>query len=214
MFNANSIVIQSFSQHVLERFQNLFSQATASQLASLEQAVTTALETLLHCDCPYHDVPHTILVTDVGLSILQGRQIMRGDLTSDDALQAIVAMLFHDIGYIRQLLPEDNSEQSLVDQGPAFFVSPPAGASDAYMAPYHVKRGTLYIADRFSDDAAIDPVRVAECIEMTRFPVPAADAYQTTDSLPALVRAADLIGQMADPEYQQICGPRSGRAHV
>jgi hypothetical protein len=37
-------------------------------------------------------------VADVGQAILQGRQLARGDLTPHDWLQAVVAMMFHDIG--------------------------------------------------------------------------------------------------------------------
>jgi len=38
---------------------------------------------------------------------------------------------------------------------------------------------------------------------MTRFPVPNDPAYQVTNTEPALVRAADLIGQLADPFYHR-----------
>ncbi len=38
---------------------------------------------------------------------------------------------------------------------------------------------------------------------MTRFPIPDDPAYQETDTEPALVRAADLIGQLADPFYHR-----------
>ncbi len=202
MFNPSSVIVENFSKHVLEQFRRMYSDPDPSQLRSLDQAVHTALETLISCDCPYHDMNHTILVTDVGLTILQGRQVARGDLTSHDWLQAVVAMLFHDIGYIRQLLPQDTAEQSAIDpQGK--FVQPPKGSSDAFMTPFHVTRGAMFVQSRFGNDPAIDTQVVMDCIEMTRFPVPADPAYHHTDTLPGLVRAADLIGQMADPEYRQ-----------
>ena len=43
----------------------------------------------------------------------------------------------------------------------------------------------------------------SEAIDFTNFPVPSDPKYQVTDSEPALVRAADLIGQMADPFYHR-----------
>ena len=61
----------------------------------------------------------------------------------------------------------------------------------------------MYVRERFANEAAIDLELVTECIEMTRFPVPRTPPYQPTDSLAGLVRAADLIGQMADPQYLQ-----------
>jgi hypothetical protein len=38
-------------------------------------------------------------------------------------------------------------------------------------------------------------------IELTRFPVPAAEDHRDTRNFPGLVRAADLIGQLSDPAY-------------
>jgi len=202
MFSPNKIAIDAFVTHTLKGFTELFPNAEAAQVQSLELAAQTALETLLNCDCPYHDMHHTILVADVGQTILRGRQQAEGDLSSHDWLQAVAAMLFHDIGYLRQLLPLDTADNSVINvQGEC--VAPPAGASDAFMTPYHVTRGAIFIADRFDNDPCIDTDVVAQCIEMTRFPVPTKESYQVTDNLPGLVRAADLIGQMADPGYRQ-----------
>ena len=77
MFNPNTTLIDTFVERTLLECQRLFAEVEAAQMQSLEQAARTALETLLNCDCPYHDIQHTILVTDVGQSILHGRQIAR-----------------------------------------------------------------------------------------------------------------------------------------
>jgi len=202
MFSPNEIAIDAFVTHTLTGFTDLFADADAAQTQALELAARTALETLLNCDCPYHDMHHTILVADVGQTILRGRQMATNDLSTHDWLQAVVAMLFHDIGYLRQLLDADTAERSLIDSEGGC-IAPPAGASDAFMTPYHVTRGAIFVASRFVDEPCIDTEVVADCIEMTRFPVPAEARYQATDTLPGLVRAADLIGQMADPGYRQ-----------
>jgi hypothetical protein len=202
MFNPNAIVIDAFVTHTLTQFDRTFADTTQAQLISLEQAIRTAAETLLNCDCPYHDLQHTMLVTDVGQRILQGRQLARGDLNAHQWIQAIVAMLFHDVGYLRMLLPADSQERSIVSPEGAT-VRPPKGSTDAFMTPFHVTRGAMFIRERFAQDPQIDTTMVMDCIEMTRFPVPPNQAYQVTDTLPALVRAADLIGQMADPQYLQ-----------
>ena len=202
MFNPNSTVIEAFVGHSLEEFQGLFGQVEPAQLQALEQATRTALETLLNCDCPYHDIAHTILVTDVGQTILHGRQLARGDLTPHDWLQAVVAMLFHDIGYLRTLLADDEPS-GLVIAPSGERIMPPTGATDAFMTPYHVTRGAMFVRERFAQDPAIDAERVAYCIEYTRFPVPEEQASQSADTLAELVRCADLIGQMADPQYLQ-----------
>ena len=202
MFNPGHTVVNAFIQRLDDEFRSLFLAPDLIQRQALREAADVALNTLLNCDCAYHDLDHTVLVTEAGMAILRGRQTARGDLSASDWLQAVVAMLFHDIGYLRQLLPEDTTELSVMDQS-GKRVRPPAGATDAFMTPYHVSRGALYAARRFDEHEAIDAELVSECIEMTRFPVPENAAYQHTDTLPALVRAADLIGQMGDPQYLQ-----------
>ena len=202
MFDPKTQLIEAFVAHTQAEFQRAFPAAAATEFACLEHATHTALQTLLNCDCPYHDIEHTMLVTDVGQTILRGRQLARGDLDTHQWIQAVVAMLFHDIGYLRNLLRADTHEACVVDTD-GTMIRPPKGATDAFMTPYHVTRGTLFVVERFANDALIDCDLVAQHIEMTRFPVPALEEYQHSDSLSGLVRAADLIGQMADPQYLQ-----------
>ena len=202
MFNPNRTIIDAFVKHTTNVYQHAFADIALAQIRSLEISTQTAMETLLRCDCSYHDIQHTMLVTDVGQTILQGRQLAHGDLTAQSWLQAVVAMLFHDIGYLRTLLNDDSQDSCLISpEGNR--VHPPPGSTDAFMTPYHVARGKLYVHERFIHDEHIDTAMVAECIEMTQFPVPTGDEYAQTDNLPGLVRAADLIGQMADPQYLQ-----------
>ena len=47
----------------------------------------------------------------------------------------------------------------------------------------------------------IDGERIAKAIELTRFPIPNDEDYAETDTEAGLLRAADLIGQLADPLY-------------
>jgi hypothetical protein len=49
----------------------------------------------------------------------------------------------------------------------------------------------------------LDGDRIARAIELTRFRVPDDDDHAETDSELGLVRATDLIGQLADPRYPQ-----------
>jgi hypothetical protein len=51
--------------------------------------------------------------------------------------------------------------------------------------------------------SVLDGDRIARAIELTRFRVPDDDDHAETDSELGLVRAADLIGQLADPRYPQ-----------
>jgi hypothetical protein len=51
--------------------------------------------------------------------------------------------------------------------------------------------------------SVLDGDRIARAIELTRFRVPDDDDHAETDSELGLVRATDLIGQLADPRYPQ-----------
>lgn len=200
MFDANRVLIDAFVSAARQAYREIYPDLSADLEAGLERAARTALLTLRGCDCPYHDLEHTLLVTDAGIAILRGRQIARGDVPPSTWLQAVVALLFHDLGYVRGLLKDDQEGAYLADET-GRRVTPPPGATDAFMMPYHVARGRMFVIERFAGDPVIDGAMVASLIEMTRFPVPEESFYQQRDSIGALVRAADLIGQMADPNY-------------
>jgi hypothetical protein len=77
------------------------------------------------------------------------------------------------------------------------------GASDAALGPYHVDRSKIAVRARFKSVPGVDAERIARAIEMTRFPIPDDGKHGETDTEPGLVRAADLIGQLADPLYMR-----------
>jgi hypothetical protein len=63
---------------------------------------------------------------------------------------------------------------------------------------YHVDRSKLYVMERMADTPLLDRQRIARAIEGTRFPPQPADDEGEDASI---VRAADLIGQLGDPNY-------------
>jgi hypothetical protein len=200
MFNPNRTVIDAFVDLLTCTFDKAFPNAETSLACALEQGSRMAMEALTNSDCPYHDLEHTIRVTDVGQSILWGRLMAEGNVTADDWLHAILAMLYHDIGFIRGILKGDRGGRYIVNEFGDTAV-PPAGATDAYMAPYHVTRSCLFVKERFAVEPMVDASTLIHYIEMTRFPVPPDAFYQRVGDFAGLVRAADLIGQMADPLY-------------
>lgn len=200
MFSPNATVIDAFVAYAQNAYREAFPCVTSAQARLLEQISRTALETLTNCDCPYHDVNHTIFVTDVGFAILKGRILLRGDVDASDWLHAVVAMLFHDIGFLRGILAGDREGTYVIDTNGAT-IKVPQGATDASLNPHHVTRSCMYIRERFGPIDAINVEIIARHIEQTRFPVPQEHPYSELDTLSALVRCADLIGQMADPDY-------------
>src|SRR5438874_1337423 len=80
------------------------------------------------------------------------------------------------------------------------------GTVHAELAPYHVDRSKLFVVERFDAVEWLDAPRIARAIEYTRFPYVAsqqddADDLQEEEGL--LLRAADLIGQLGDPNYMR-----------
>ena len=82
----------------------------------------------------------------------------------------------------------------------------PVGSSDAALAPYHVDRSKLFVIERFDAVEEVDAARIARAIEYTRFPyvdTPNEDADDLNEEEGSLLRAADLIGQLGDPNYMR-----------
>jgi len=80
-------------------------------------------------------------------------------------------------------------------------VTLPPGATDAFLTPYHVDRGKIFVQERFGGHAVIDADTISRNIELTRFPLPDKADREEADDYAGLVRAADLIGQLADPGH-------------
>ena len=207
MFNAADVIIEAFTAKLAETYRQIYSNLEPSYPGIISFVARMALENIANSDAPYHNMNHTIMVTAVGQEILRGKHLREGGVAPADWLHYILSLLCHDIGYVRGVLRED-SRNSYVINASGETISLPAGASDASLTPYHVERGEIFVRERLGrcklDDAReIDADVVAQNLEHTRFPVPEAGDYQETNDYPGLVRAADLIGQMADPSYMR-----------
>ena len=201
MFNPTAIAADAFGDHLADTFLVYFAGRAPEYAAYIKGAARLVLERLGNSDALYHNAEHTMMVTLVGQQILRGRLLSEA-LDPDDWLHFILALLVHDIGYTRGACPGDTATEFVIDaEGNTF--KPPRGASDACLTPWHVDRGMIYVRHRFGPSPTIDEERIARAVDYTRFPVPDDPAYHDTHSEPALVRAADLIGQMADPFYHR-----------
>ena len=122
----------------------------------------------------------------------------------------MIALLCHDIGYVKGICKDDKDNVFVtgVDDGT---IELPPESTDAALAMYHVERSKLFVRERFGKKLLWDMAQVIDAeilatyIEMTRFPVPHDDWYKDTKGYRGLVRAADLIGQLGDPNRLQKC---------
>jgi hypothetical protein len=159
------------------------------------------LENIANSDAAYHDMNHTIMVTSVGQEILLGKHTCEGGVTPRDWLHFMISLLCHDIGYVRGVCRGDR-EGHYVCSEDGDLVPISAGATDACLTPYHVTRSKLFVRERFGISLIhINTPEIEANIEHTRFPVPELEQHTSTADYPGLLRAADLIGQLADINY-------------
>ena len=205
MITIPELTSQALGAFLMSETKGRFGSSYASLPELLPYAAKLALECIGNSDALYHNVEHTMLVTLVGHDILIGRALLRPSTGSDYA-HFILACLIHDIGYVRGIIHGDLDGVYVVD-GTGRTVELPVGSSDASLAPYHVDRSKLFAVDRLDAVDEIDAARVARAIEYTRFPYAATSANELKDDLDEeeglLLRAADLIGQLGDPNYMK-----------
>jgi len=169
-----------------------------------------AFESIANSDALYHDVEHTLMATLAGQTILEGKHLLEGGVTPRDWVHFMIALLFHDIGYLKGICRDDKDNMFATGVKGALMEIPPE-TTDASLGPYHIDRAKLFVHERFTKgllwDMAtiIDADLIASYIEMTRFPVPKGDSYKDTKGYPGLARSADFIGQFGDPNRLRKC---------
>lgn len=200
MLNIQRLMIDPFVKKLHESYSLMYGSSEDTYGEILTWVGHLALENLCNSDALYHNVEHTMVVTLVGQEILKGRHLNEGGVAPKDWLHFMIALLCHDIGYLRGICRGDTGDYVVVD-AKGTFKEIPHQYTCASLTPYHVDRGKVFVHERFDGNHHVDAERVAGYIEMTRFPPPEVDFYQDTANYHGLVRAADLIGQLADPNY-------------
>jgi HD domain len=196
-----AIAAKKFGNFLTKDFRRIFGPAHDDDAERLGSLARSTIECLDRSDALYHNFEHTLQVTMVGRDILQGMTLSQR-IEPADYSHLIVACLLHDIGYMRGVLSGDTETEFVVD-GSGKKVTLPRGASDAALTPYHVDRSKLFAFERLGKSPTIDAARIAEAIEMTRFPAPPDRGSADKSIEPKLVQAADLIGQLGDPMYSR-----------
>lgn len=206
MITIPELTAQALGSFLAREARGRFGASRAGLTDLLPFAARLTLECIGNSDALYHNIEHSMLVTLVGHDILMGRTLQRST-TEKDYANFILACLAHDIGYVRGVVQGDEDGAYVADIS-GRKVELPVGSSDAALAPYHVDRSKLFVIERFDAVEEVDAARIARAIEYTRFP------YATTpndssggDDLNEeeglLLRAADLIGQLGDPNYMR-----------
>jgi hypothetical protein len=186
----------SFLANYMER---RFGSSEARLVEIVPSIARIALESIGNSDALYHNVEHTMLVTLAGHDILRGRALQK-HMRADDYAHVIIACLTHDIGYVRGILPGDDADGYVINSA-GKKIKPQRGASDAALLAHHVDRSKLFIMERIPGIELLDATRIARAVEGSRFPSSMPAEVEDIDEEAALLRAADLIGQLGDPHY-------------
>ena len=202
MLNTQQLVIDKFTASLELAYRETYGLMRPELGPVIGWAGRLALENIGNSDMLYHNIDHTMLVTAVGQEILLGKHLCEGGVKPSDWLNFMMSLLFHDIGYVRGVCRHDNHPRYATGEGDKTFRLP-AGSTDAALTPYHVSRSQLFVRERFGGTILpdLDLDAITEGIEMTRFPPPNQAAYEATATYAGLVRAADFIGQLGDPNY-------------
>jgi hypothetical protein len=196
MMTSPELAADALEEFLGSYMRRRFGSSQTPLVEMVPNAARLALECIGNSDALYHNVEHTLLVTLAGHDILRG-WALHNRMTADAYAHVIIACLTHDIGYVRGLFKDDDANGFVID-AKGTKVTLPRGSSDAGLMPHHVDRSKLYVMRRIEGIELLDKQRIADAIEGTRFP-PGADQQYGEEA--SLVRAADFIGQLGDPNY-------------
>ena len=199
MITVPELAADALGEFLAHYMRRRFGSSEAHLVEMVPSIARIAIECIGNSDALYHNVEHTMLVTLAGHEILRGRAL-HSHMPAEDYAHVIIACLTHDIGYVRGLFKADDRDGYLVDSS-GRKVTLPRGASDAALLPFHVDRSKMFAMERISGVARLDRDRIARAIEGTRFPASIPSEGEEIDEEAALLRAADLIGQLGDPHY-------------
>ncbi|MCU0988711.1 MAG: HD domain-containing protein [Xanthomonadales bacterium] len=148
-------------------------------------------------DTPYHDLAHTLQATLCLAELLHNRHFAGAEprIAADDFRRAVIAVLFHDIGYLKT---RDDTEGS--------------GAKYTHL---HEKRSCAFVRDYLSELGwPQDDIRSVE--NLISATGPTADVTkidfgsEVERVLGQAVCTADYVGQMSDPGYPDKLRPLFG----
>lgn len=200
--NIQQLIINEFTQQLRMTYEQMYGGLDAQYADLITWTGHLALENIANSDMLYHNVEHTVMVTLAGQAILRGKHLLEGGVRPKDWAQFVVAALCHDIGYVKGICRRD--QDGLYDIGCGDqMVELSEDGTDAVLTPFHVDRSQQFVRERFGQTLLVDldAEVIASYIEMTRFPPPDDEAHRDTSGLGGLLRAADLIGQLGDPNY-------------
>ncbi|MCY7322693.1 MAG: metal-dependent phosphohydrolase, partial [Phormidesmis sp. CAN_BIN36] len=141
MINSQSATILYFVEHLQAVWRDIYDGCQSDYLDLIGQTATLALNAIALGEMPYHNLEHTILVTTTGQEMLRGKYLLEGNISCQEWVQTILALLCHDVGYIGGVCEQDRIGNGCCCYTTGIgseIVRLPRDTTDASLAPYHV----------------------------------------------------------------------------
>ncbi|MEB3294256.1 MAG: metal-dependent phosphohydrolase, partial [Synechococcales bacterium] len=171
MSHCTKMIIYNCIASLRDGYRQLYGEQSPEYIDLLEQLAPIVLEHLATSDAPYHNLEHTILVLEAGQEIIEGKQRQEGTVSCQDWLQFILALMCHDIGFVKGICAADRPSEHCYTTGQAgATVTLAPNATCASLAPYHVDRGQQFVQELLANQTLVEAVSIQQMIELTRFP--------------------------------------------
>jgi len=207
MINWQELTIDKFVRELRNAYERTYGDINSEYGRIVAWCGRLVLENISNSDALYHDIDHTIMVALAGQAIIEGKHLREGGVTPHDWVHYMIAVLCHDIGYVKGVCRNDTHDMFVTGVGDEMIHISPDG-TDVALTPYHVDRSKQFVRERFGSSLLegmtnfLDAELVASYIEITRFPAPEGKKiFDDTIGYGGLTRAADFIGQLGDPDY-------------
>jgi hypothetical protein len=199
MFRPSKILSEAFVKRVTGNYRKCFGEGPPGHLETLTLSARMSMSRLARTNALYHNLDHTMMVALVGEDIIRGRLYRDGDVRSIDWLHFMVSLFSFGLGFTRRLCREDAGSTCVID-AEGNTTTLPHGATDGMLWPHFTDRSKIFLREHYHDHPILDPDVLAEQVEYSRFPPPPGEV-QATQTYPGLLRAAQVIGAIADPDF-------------
>ncbi|MBN1306165.1 MAG: hypothetical protein JXA13_17135 [Anaerolineales bacterium] len=206
ILNCHEIVIACAIEELKHAYRRAYTNLEPGIGDIVGWSARLALENIANSDALYHNVSHTVMVIMAGLSIIEGKHLKEGRVTPQDWMHYMIALICHDIGYVKGVCQADSENHFTTGIGDEMVELPPGG-TDIALTHYHVDRSKRFVLERFGKGSLMEVTKgldaeiIAAYIEKTRFPAPEDEMGADNSDYGGLVRAADFIGQLGDPNH-------------
>src|SRR5690606_42086276 len=127
MINWQELTIDMFVQQLRTSYQRTYGDINSDFGRIVAWCGRLSLENISNSDALYHDIDHTIMVSLAGLSIIEGKHLREGGVTPNDWMHYMIAVLCHDIGYVKGVCRNDVKDVFASGQGSEMIKISPDG---------------------------------------------------------------------------------------